>query len=82
VNDHQAVERGREAAGILGSETWKEAFRMAREEYHTRWIGTNDREEQYQAWAQTRALEDIERQLRKLVSQGQHSAERLRRQKV
>ena len=69
----EAIERGRHAEKLLKDPLLSEAFEMAREAYRKEWLAAEDRDEQFKAWAGTHATFAVEKQLRRIISDGEYA---------
>lgn len=81
----EKITRGREAAELLGDDEYTGAWDLAaarvRDRLYTQWQSAEsaDDPKAKAAWAQTKALDLIEEELRRIVAEGQFEQEALRR---
>lgn len=71
---------GKHAEHLVADEVFQRALEMAREEATKEWLESEEREAQFAAWAKHHAISAVEKQLRRIISDGQHAQELIARQ--
>lgn len=68
------VNRGREASKLLNGRLFPEIMDEARQAFIEEWAAAEDTQRREMCWAKVAGLDEIERQLRRVVNEGEYAS--------
>lgn len=74
VDRHQLIAEGEEASRLLNGPVFRAAFVEAEARFISAWRTCEDTVERDMYWAKVAGLDEVRRQLRRIVSQGEHAS--------
>lgn len=74
VDRHQLIAEAEEASRLLHGPVFRAAFAEAEARFMAAWRSCNETDEREMYWAKVAGLDEVKRQLRRIVSQGEHAS--------
>lgn len=74
VDRHQLIAEAEEASRLLNGPVFRDAFANAEARFIAAWRTCLEPEEREMYWAKVVGLDEVRRQLRRIVSQGEHAS--------
>lgn len=73
-NRAELIARAEEASRLLNGAVCAEVFEAVYRIFVAEWEGTEDQQKQLKCWAKVAGLREVQRQLRRIVAQGEHAS--------